>query len=172
MTARHWLTICATALGLTLVAIPLDAQQDPTLVLLVRHAERADDGSDPNPELSEIGRARAVCLAESLADAGVDRVFSTNYIRTRRTARPLAERLGVEIETYDPRGLDDFADQLGATGGTVLVVGHSNTTPALVEALGGDPVRPIEHDEYDRLYAVTLTGEAVTSALVRFCPVG
>jgi broad specificity phosphatase PhoE len=172
MIGRSWLTTCATGLTLALVALPLTAQETPTLVLLVRHAERADDGSDPNPELSETGRARAECLAESLGDAGVDRIFSTTYIRTRRTARPLAERLGLDIEPYDARGLGDFAETLGAMGGTVLVVGHSNTTPDLVRALGGDPVRPIEHDEYDRLYAVTVAGDAVTSTLVRFCPAG
>ncbi|MDT8368156.1 MAG: histidine phosphatase family protein [Longimicrobiales bacterium] len=176
MTRRGWGRIVACALVFGVAAgTPAAswAQSDtPTVVILVRHAERADDGSEPDPPLSDRGRSRAECLAETLAHAGVTRVFSTPYLRTMHTARPVAARLGLEVETYDPRSLGSFAASLDGMGGVVLVVGHSNTTPRLVEALGADPVQPIAEDEYDRLHTVFLSGTAVAGTLTRFCPAG
>ena len=75
------------------------------------------------------------------------------------------------MELYDPRGegMARTAELLRSTPGHHLVVGHSNTTPALVEALGGDPVSPIDEMEYDRFYLVTVSpGGVVTSTLLRF----
>jgi phosphohistidine phosphatase SixA len=105
-----------------------------------------------------------------LRDAGVQRVFSTDYRRTRLTADPLATELGVSVEAFDPRDLSAFAEQLKAmTGARVVVVGHSNTTPELVGLLGGDSVRQMPEWEYDRLYVVGIepTG-AVRSLLLRY----
>jgi broad specificity phosphatase PhoE len=138
----------------------------PDRILLVRHAETAGEGSDP--ELSEEGSRRAERLADLLAEEGVERIFSTDLRRTRDTAAPLAGRLGLEVELYDHRALPDLAERLRAEGGVVLVVGHSNTTPALVELLGGDPGEPIAHDEHDRLYRVDLPSGQ--TALDRFTP--
>ena len=141
--------------------------QETLEVWLVRHAEKVDDSRDP--ELSEAGHARAELLAELLAGEGIQRVHSTDYLRTRHTAEPLARRLGVEVELYDPSELVGFASELHSVGGTHLVVGHSNTTPGLVEALGGDPVSPIDEAEYDRLYRVWLDDDGtVESELRRF----
>ena len=143
------------------------------VVWLVRHAERADDGmgDQPDPELSAAGRERAVALARLLSDAGIDAVWSTPFQRTRQTAAPLADALGLEVRSYDPRdaeGMEAFLQEIRAPG-RHLVVGHSNTTPALVEQLGGDPVSPIEEMEYDRIYVVTLGPDGtVTSTLLRF----
>jgi broad specificity phosphatase PhoE len=130
------------------------AAESPARILLVRHAETAGEGSDPG--LSEAGRRRAERLADVLAGEGVERILSTDLRRTRETAAPLAARLGLDLETYDPRELPALAERLRAEGGVVLVVGHSNTTPALVHLLGGDPGEPIAHDEHDRLYRVDL----------------
>jgi len=150
---------------------------DATVVIAVRHAERADQGpgADPmissaDPPLSRTGLERAACLARTLEDAGVTRVFTTPYARTRQTAEPLAEMAGVPVEEYNPRGLSDFAAELRGMGGVVVVVGHSNTTPGLVEVLGGDPVSPIAEDEYERLYTVFVTEGTTRSTLTGFCP--
>ena len=93
-----------------------------------------------------------------MLDAGVSEVWSTDTKRTRDTAAPLAARLGLEVQLYDPSDLPGFAAQLKANStATVLVVGHSNTTPQLAEALGAEPGPPIvEKTEYDRLYVVDL----------------
>jgi broad specificity phosphatase PhoE len=140
---------------------------DPLLVFLVRHAEKVDHSRDA--DLSPEGYERARELARTLADAGIERIYSTDYIRTRETARPLAELLGNEVVLYDPRELHRLAEELKRAGGRHLVVGHSNTSPALVEILGGDPGIPIlEETEYDRLYVISIKGKEVQSALLRY----
>ncbi len=146
-----------------------DIAADPALeVYLVRHAEKTTEQTDPG--LTEAGKARAELLAEKLTDAGIDRIHSSDYVRTRDTAAPLAKRLGLDVELYDPRDLPTLAVQLQAEGGTHLVVGHSNTTPQLTELLGGDGGAPIvEATEYDRLYRVVVDANGdVTSKLMRF----
>lgn len=128
---------------------------ESAVVYLVRHAEKTRDTEDPG--LTAYGKERAVALADILASRGVDRVLSSDFRRTRETAAPLASRFGVEVELYDAEDLESLVRRLrGAERETILVVGHSNTTPHLVEALGGDPGPPIEEDEYDRLYRVDL----------------
>lgn len=123
------------------------------LIVAVRHAEKVDDSR--NPELSEAGAARAASLAALLADAGLQRVLSTDYIRTRDTALPTAASAGLDVEIYDPRDIPGLALMLlDAPERAILVVGHSNTTPALVEALTGEPAKPMPEEEYDRLYRV------------------
>lgn len=143
-------------------------QEDASLVVfLVRHAEKVDHSRDP--DLSEEGYARAEALALALADAGIERVFSTDYIRTRKTAAPVADLYELEIEEYDPSDLHALADILRANGGRQLVVGHSNTTPALVEILGGEAGPAIvEETEYDRLYILSIGKDGVESLLLRY----
>lgn len=142
-----------------------------TVIYLVRHAERAEDGTD-DPPISEAGQERALLLTRMLTDAGIGAVHSTEYRRTRATAAPLAEALGLVVSAYDARSLGRFAARLRADGGRHLVVGHSNTTPALVTSLGGDPGPPIEEAEYDRLYVVTLFPSGASTVLLRFGAAG
>jgi broad specificity phosphatase PhoE len=131
-------------------------------VYLARHAETVG-GEGEDRYLGEPGRARAEALADALEGAGIQRVFSTDFPRTRETAAPIAERLGLEVELYDPRELAAFAERLLSMGQTVLVVGHSNTTPELVELLGGAPGPPIdEPTEHDRLYRVEVPSGETT----------
>ena len=140
---------------------------DPLLVFLVRHAEKVDQSRDA--DLSPLGYERAQELARILADAGIEGVYSTDYIRTRETAKPLSDLMGKELILYDARELYQLAEELKNNGGRYLVVGHSSTTPALVEILGGEPGIPIvEATEYDRLYVISTTGEEVQSALLRY----
>lgn len=141
----------------------------PLLVFLVRHAEKAEDSMEMDSRLTEEGTHRAVELARILADAEIDFVHSSDYIRTRNTAAPLAELLELEIELYDTSDLHKLADTIKARGGRHLVVGHSNTTPILVEILGGQPGLPIvEATEYDRLYILSITNDEVNTVLLRY----
>lgn len=148
-------------------AVPAEAQSEASVVYLVRHAERAEDGTN-DPPISEAGQARAELVAEMLRDAGITHVHSTDLKRTRSTGMPLAEAAGLEIRSYSPRDLAAFAHTLWQTPGRHLVLGHSNTTPDLVDALGGDSYSPIEEMEYDRLYIVTLTSDGASTVLIRF----
>lgn len=143
-----WLMISAV------ITPALATQDEPATWFLVRHAEKEETG--PDPHLSPAGRERAEQLAALLSAAGIDTVLSSDYHRTRETAEPLATRLGLEIEVYDPSALQELAQALLERGGRALVVGHSNTTPELAARLGGEPGPEIdEADEYDRLYLLT-----------------
>jgi len=157
--------IIAAALLLTACS---QAAPKPDAIFLVRHAEKTTEKTDP--ALTEAGQARAVALADRLEDEDITHIHSSDTKRTRDTAAPLAERLGLGVEIYDASDLPAMAVKLKATPGRHLVVGHSNTTPQLTELLGGDGGTPIvEATEYDRLYVVTMgEGEPVKSYLTRF----
>jgi len=157
------------ALSILLLAAPglLQAQDDEVVVYLVRHAERAEDGTN-DPPISEAGQARAALVATLLGDAGIGTIHSTDYKRTQQTGQPLSDATGLAFESYDPRDLPGFAAALRDSPGRHLVLGHSNTTPNLVEALGGDSHGPIEEFEYDRLYVVVISGDQVSTILLRF----
>lgn len=136
-----------------------------TTVVIVRHAEAVPD-SGTDPVLSEAGLARANALAETLADAGVKAVITTQYQRTALTGGPLAAAAKVPLIKESigggPAGLDAYARNAVQTvrakyaGGTVVIIGHSNTVPALVKAFSGVDVGEIAHDSYDRMFVVTL----------------
>ncbi len=155
------------ALGaMGLGARALRAQDRAGVVFLVRHAEKTDDGRDP--PLSEAGRDRARQLVHVLGMAGITKVWSTNYERTRSTAAPLATSLRLDVTPYDPMKLNEFAEVLRGSAGRHLVIGHSNTTPDLVRFLGGDPGLPIPEWEYDRLYAVVTGPGPVMGIQLRY----
>lgn len=150
-----------------LVPVAATAQDRATVVYLVRHAETAGDGSG-DPALSPQGRERAARLARMLAGAGITAVHTSPYQRTRGTAAAVAGALGLEPREYDPRDLPGFAERLKGAGGVHLVVGHSNTTPALAQLLGGDPGAPIPESEYGRVYQLTLGPDGVRTAILGY----
>ncbi len=167
---RFALPLILPLLGSLLFAVPASAQ-DETMVFLVRHAERADDGAmtgSEDPHLSRAGLDRAEVVAHLLQDAGITHVHSTHYRRTRETALPLARLLDLDVATYDADNLEVFAETLRAIPGRHLVVGHSDTTPALVSALGGHPGGEIRPLEYDRLYLLRLGPGGTETVLLRF----
>lgn len=140
----------------------LSAADGDTLVVVVRHAEKATD--DPrDPSLSAAGQQRAAALAEVLATSPPAHVYATQYRRTQLTAAPAARLAGAEIEVL-AAGADSAADAerlkadlLGRwRGRTVLVVGHSNTVPGLVQALSGESVAALADSDYDRLYLIVI----------------
>lgn len=143
-------------------------EQKKLTVFLVRHAEKMDFTEDP--ELSDIGKERALELVKILRSVSIDYVHSSNYIRTRETAKPTSEKFGITTEIYDPNKLEYLADKLMKKGGTHLVVGHSGSTPEMVSILGGDPVSEVNDErEYDRLYIVQVSEKNdVNSILMRY----
>ena len=139
-------------------------------IYLVRHAEKVGDGSK-DPALTPEGAQRATHLAVLLKSAGIARVFSTDYRRTRSTAQPTADIAGVGIEVYDPDALEVVARDLLTLDSNALVVGHSNTTPELVELMGGEGGPPIvEEWEYDRVYLVQTERGQVTHTILFHLP--
>jgi hypothetical protein len=109
------LVTCALADG-TPAANAADAEALPPLVVfLVRHGEKRDSGKDP--QLTSAGRERAVALANTLRDAEIQQVHSSDYARTRDTAAPTAQEIGVPVQYYDPRQLPILVEKLHRTGG-------------------------------------------------------
>jgi len=138
--------------------------QATTLVILVRHAEKADMSSDP--ELSPAGAARARALYAAVADARIDRIITTNYKRTRLTAAVAADSLGIDPIVVAVSGglaahVNAVADAaLGdGSGGAVLVVGHSNTIPAIISALGGPQLPDIDESVYSDFFVLQIPSE-------------
>ncbi len=159
-----WVLLVAL-LGLAFAVEPLAAAQEARLVFFVRHAEKAKD--DPkDPTLSEAGKHRAKALAKLLSPAGVTHLFSNQYRRTRQTLEPLAEETGIEVQVIpagDPEAQEKALRAL-PPGSVAVVVGHSNTVPALVESIGGamqhvkdtEDGRMFEEDDYHRMFLVIL----------------
>lgn len=142
------------------------AEPSAAVLHLVRHAEK-ELGRDP--ALTAGGEARAQALVDALADAPIEVIYSTNYKRTRQTARPIAQARDLPIIYYDPGDLSGFAAKLKLDRRSALIVGHSNTTPQLAEALGGEAGAPItEATEYDRLYRIELKETGVDTRILRY----
>ncbi|MHC4996538.1 MAG: phosphoglycerate mutase family protein [Planctomycetota bacterium] len=164
------LALCMAPPAMAGEPAPRPASETPehAVIFLVRHAEKQIGPEDP--ALSRGGRKRAEVLARLLQDAGIDSIYSTDFKRTRDTAAPLAMRLGLEVTIYDPAKLGDLAASIKQRGGRCLVVGHSNTTPELVDLLGGEPGAAIdEESEYDRLYVITIAPDGtVVTVLLRY----
>lgn len=146
-------------LGLCLLAAPLAAAPKPdTVVVLVRHAEKAADGSR-DPLLTEAGERRAEALVDRVASLPIAAVYATPFRRTQLTAWPVAKARGLTV-TVRPAGeaATSFAEVLRTrhAGQRVLVVGHSNTLPALARALGAQGVADMDESEYDRAMIVVI----------------
>jgi phosphohistidine phosphatase SixA len=133
----------------------------PTTIYVVRHAERVSEEDRDSP-LSHAGGMRASALVEALGESGVDDIYVTQYQRTFQTAEPLATHLGLTIRTDTTTGGTEPARQLARRvlerhrGETVLIVGHSNTVPAIVHALGGPEVPELDSSRYGDLFVVTI----------------
>ncbi|MFT7678568.1 MAG: phosphohistidine phosphatase SixA [Planctomycetota bacterium] len=152
-------------------------------VILVRHAETAaDTNTTRDPELSEAGQERAESLGKLFAAAGVTHLFSSEYKRTAATLAPLAKSLGLKVEVVSAR---DPMEQVQAilelpAGSVAAIAGHSNTTPGLFEALGGNFARHPEakegaptlmHDQHGRIFVATgsrVDGTALASLELRY----
>lgn len=158
----------ACALLLVLLA-PCAALAEPSAIYLVRHAEKAAEGKDP--DLTPQGRQRAQNIAAMLARTGVAHVFSTPTKRTRQSAQPLAQATGSAVQLYDPKRPQALVAQVKTLSRPVLVVGHSNTLSELVRLFGGEPGTDIADDEYDRLYQLIPGRDAaVTTVLLTSLP--
>lgn len=146
-----------------------------TTFLLVRHAEK--DRTDPenaDPELNQKGLGRAMHWAEILDDIPLDAIYTTNYKRTEMTAAPTAVKQDLTVKYYDPQTLDVGAFRAENTGNTVLVVGHSNTTPEMVNRLiGEERFGMMEDDDNGSLFIITFFGNQPTVKRLHFncnCP--
>jgi 2,3-bisphosphoglycerate-dependent phosphoglycerate mutase len=151
---------------------PISADNDK-VVFLVRHGETCtEQGNDAH--LSQYGKERATELARIFLDVDVQEIFSTTFNRTVETATPTAELKGVEITQIAPQAgfLELFATKIRESGAHhILVSGHSNTTPALINLLIGTALEHLTEFDYDRLFVVTLHEDSTGSlSILRYGP--
>jgi broad specificity phosphatase PhoE len=162
--------VLALLLG-TLVPAQTSIAEAPfkvTTVFLVRHAEKQTTPPG-DPPLTNNGKARARSLARILSKAGIRAIFTSQFQRTRETARPLAEAMGavptvvpIQPDPSDPnkvaeQSIKDVIDRIHQhSGEPVLIVGHTNTIPPVIGMLGGDLIPDIPETEFDNLFLVTV----------------
>jgi broad specificity phosphatase PhoE len=132
--------------------------KDVATLIFVRHAEKADDGTR-NPPLTKEGEERAIRIMNILKKSykNVDAVYSTEYKRTELTASPTAKEFDLAIQKYDPRTPNVFIKTLlkDYKGKVVLIVGHSNTTPFLVNILlDENKYAQLDESAYNEIFIV------------------
>lgn len=149
-----------TSILLVFLALVYPSEVIAKNIYLVRHFEKVKGVSNPN--LTPVGHQRAEQLAHLLLDKKISVIYSTSYVRTLATARPLSKLANLSILAYDPTELSAFAQQLIETDNNVLVVGHSNTTPQLIRLLGGDQVK-IAESEFGELFTLSFGDNLVTT---------
>lgn len=134
----------------------------------IRHAEKdRSDPSDKNPHLTEIGKARAAHWSDILSEVKFDAVYSTDYNRTKETAQPTTMKNNLELQIYDPNTIDAKSFMKDTKGQTVLIVGHSNTTPEFVNKILGDKkYQDIDDSNNGNLYIVTISGDVISDLVL------
>jgi len=147
----------------------LSNAQEVTTYYFIRHAEKLRvDKTDRNPNLSLKGFKRAEAWKEIFSNISFDAIYSTDYTRTRLTARPTADSKNLPILIYNPRDMYSKAFQKLTKGKTILVVGHSNTTNVFAnKVLGFDKYEEIKDNNNSNLYIVTLTDKKASSVLLK-----
>jgi len=136
--------------------------QATTTIIFFRHAEQTSH-DEANPPLSEAGQRRVAELTRQLVDAdvvaGIDAIYSTPYIRSLETARPLADQLDLPINSYAADDTEEILDTIlkNHKGKIILVIGHSNTLPVLIANLGASKKVPaIAQYEFDNIYIISI----------------
>lgn len=142
------------------------SQVPTTTVYVVRHAEK-DAGEDP--DLSPRGKLRALALPEALELAELAAIYASPTKRTQQTAAPVAALTGLEVTRMPPTDYEGLLQRVRSHAGeAVLVVGHSNTVPPMLAALGvRDHVAPLDEGDYGDLFVVSVPAEGAATLEVR-----
>jgi phosphohistidine phosphatase SixA len=137
-------------------------------VFLARHAEK-ETAPPEDPPLTAAGKERAQTLMRMLGGTGIKTIYTSQFLRTRQTAEPLAQQLGIDVtaltikmDDKNPRKISDqsFEEVVNKVyeraGESVLIVGHSNTLAEIIKRLGGDMMPSVDDKEFDDLFVVTI----------------
>ncbi len=131
------------------------AQDMPVTVILLRHAEKADDGTK-DPPLSIKGEEFSQKLAEILKETKINTVYSTGYKRTTQTVTPLAKRNELSVVKYNPDNPKELLERIKRSGDRiVVVVGHSNTVQLVFNLLVSETQIPaLSDDEFRKVFII------------------
>jgi phosphohistidine phosphatase SixA len=134
-----------------------------TTVILTRHGDRDPNSANPDPHLNAAGKARAKTLIHVVGQAGIKAIYRSHFVRAVETAKPLAAHLELSPIVMD-EALQIKNDILSNRAGqTVLVIGHSDTVPDIINRLGAGSVPVIDDSEFDNLFVVTVFGQGRAS---------
>lgn len=149
---------CLPGVLVVLLLAPLAHAQ--RAIFLVRHAEKLYNSDESHVPLSEAGRARAEALAHLLKEAGITAIYSTKTVRTLSTVRPLSLALRLKVTVADQNDAHALVARIRKENATsiVLIVGHANTVPQILYALGYPEEFRIGSDEFDNLFVVQPNG--------------
>ena len=136
------------------------AQHKKLTIVLLRHAEKdiSPTADKVNPDLTPEGKQRAQNLVKKIKKYKPTAIFSSDYIRTKSTVAPLAEKRKLTVQIYDPRKLNELADMImEGKYKSVVVVGHNNTTPALANLLIKQEKYPaLLETEYSKIWIIKI----------------
>jgi broad specificity phosphatase PhoE len=156
MTLRHMIVMVALACA------PL-AVQARLAIILVRHAELSGEPMHPQQDmpLSKVGEARARRLATMFGHSGIAAIYVTDYLRTAKTAEPLARQIGRKPVVLAKGDLQGLMARLHASHATqrVVVVGHADTLPDILTALGHTKQIQIKPYDYGNVFVVVPNGK-------------
>ena len=130
--------------------------QESTTFILVRHSEKAKDGTK-NPPLNDDGKSRSINLAEMLSNQEINALYATPFKRTEETLQPIADRTDLQIMSYDPYSKDEWLESLleNHIGETIVISGHSNTIPGLANSLlGEEKFQQFDDSDYSNLLII------------------
>jgi len=138
-----------------------------TTYYLIRHAEKdRTNTTNKNPNLNSDGVIRAEKWAKNFENIKLDAVYSTDYNRTQQTAAPTAKSKGLIVQSYNPSKMYDSIFKKNTKGKTVLVVGHSNTTPVFANTiLGQKKYKNMADNDNASLYIVTVVNDKKSSEI-------
>ncbi|MDB9723607.1 histidine phosphatase family protein [Polaribacter sp.] len=141
---------------------------ETTTYYLIRHAEKdRTDATNSDPNLNSEGLIRAHNWAKYFDTIALDAVYSSDYKRTQQTAEPTAAQQGLRMQFYDPNSMYDAIFQKVTLGKAVLVVGHSNTTPAFANLiLEQEKYQSMNDKDNSSLYVVIIQNGKKTSRIV------
>lgn len=125
--------------------------QGPT-VYVIRHLNTPEGERDP--DLTDAGKATAEHLVHWMHGKPLTAIYVSDYKRTRQTAAPLAAERGITVKTYNPADTPALIALVRSETGPVLIVGHSNTVPDIVEQLGGTRPAPLAHPDFGDVWTV------------------
>lgn len=132
--------------------------QETFTIYLIRHSEKDLVTENPSdPPLTKCGIKRTDYLRSFFEDIDIESVYSTNYIRTKNTAMPIASLKKTRIQYYESDYPKVFSEFLLDSKQNSLVVGHSNTIPILAGLLSEEDVAPIDEKTYNRIYKIVIS---------------
>ena len=157
------------AIGVGAFPLGVSAAGEPAVTfILVRHAEKKIvPPENKDPDISPAGMARAEELARMFGGSGITAIYATQYKRTQQTVKPLADRLGLEVNQVEAGKTPELVKQLRArkAGEVIFIAGHNNSVPEIIAALGGPQMPIIPETDFDNLYILTVQSDGAAKLL-------